>query len=169
MLERSGNPAHRGCAVSERITIIDFLTFGRLSGFRPDTPPFGRVPGFPASLSVLRSRLLRRMDRSTADLCASGVDPAMRGSLCDLDSHRRPRTLSLTEHAESESYIELRGNRICLKGLLTGGRKRPGQWRVHDRNTSKLIFLSMPLHKAFKPLYLSFSVCVCLPRGIGAP
>jgi predicted nucleic acid-binding protein len=27
----------------------NFLTFGRLSGLRQDSPPFGRVPGFPAA------------------------------------------------------------------------------------------------------------------------
>ena len=40
----------------ERITITNFLTFGR----------------FPVSLSVLRSRLLRRMDRSIVEIPPSG-------------------------------------------------------------------------------------------------
>jgi hypothetical protein len=41
---------------SERITIIDFLTFGRLSGLRPDSPPLGRVPGFFALASLHSAR-----------------------------------------------------------------------------------------------------------------
>jgi hypothetical protein len=72
---------------------------------------------------------------------------------------RRPtRTLPLTEYTEPQSYIELRNNRICLKALLLGGRENPEQWGVNNRNTSKLVFLLMPLHKAFKPSYMSFSL-----------
>ncbi len=67
------------------------------------------------------------------------------------------------EHTESQSYIEFRGNMVSLKALLLGGRKLPEQWGVHDRNRSKLIFLSMPLHKAFKPYYLSFRLWPSVP------
>jgi hypothetical protein len=85
--------------------------------------------------------------------------------------------------AGSQSYIELRSNRISLKALPMGGRKHPAQWGVHDRNTSLpslgggLVFLPMPLHKAFKPSYMSFRLwapaprrslvrrCVCVSRG----
>ena len=55
--------------------------------------------------------------------------------------HRRTQTDTdttspLTEHTGSQSYIELRSNRISLKALPMGGRKRPAQWGVHDRKTS---------------------------------
>jgi hypothetical protein len=55
---------------AQRITKKQFFTFKRLSGHRPDSPPFGRIPDFPASLSVLCSWLLRRMNRNIADLSA---------------------------------------------------------------------------------------------------
>jgi hypothetical protein len=80
--------------------------------------------------------------------------------------HRLTQTytdITSHEYTEAQSNIELRGNMICLKALLLGGRENREQWGVHDRNTSKLVFLSMPFHKAFKPSYISFrlwtSVC----------
>jgi hypothetical protein len=71
---------------------------------------------------------------------------------------------SLTECTEPQSSTKSRRNIICLKALLLGGWIYPEKWRGIDRKTSQvyppleglpafgaLIFLSIPLHKAFKP------------------
>ena len=84
----------------------------RILRTRPDgpvqTPLWGRVPSFPASLSVLRRSLLRRMDRNIVKILPSG------GRAAGIFNYARTFCFEIKKHLERRSRV----SQNCMAILL---------------------------------------------------